>query len=338
MKNKEKILLAVLLAVLLVALLAGAMTLYRALGDTVRGEGPTAVAPGQESSVSPSLESSAAPEKVYVPQELSFTDPDGNIITLGDLQGKPLVLNFWATWCTYCRQEMPDFLEIYDRYGESVQFVILNVGETRETAEAFLQENGWERLPVYYDDQDLQMAQAFGASGLPMTFFIDSEGALVAYEPGMTTAQRLELGIGMMTEEAGEPAAQHSQTSVSSEASAVEEAVNPSWCTMDPVYTKITPENALSLMQEDPEYLLLDLRDEAAYQEEHIPGAVRVSAEELEAQIAVLRPDLRALILVYSDSETHSEEAARSLVALGYNHVYDFGAIEQWPYDTASGS
>ena len=60
--------------------------------------------------------------------------------------------------------------------------------------------------------------------------------------------------------------------------------------------------------------------------------------EELEAQIAVLRPDLRALILVYSDSETHSEEAARSLVALGYNHVYDFGAIEQWPYDTASGS
>lgn len=325
MKNKGIILLAVLLA----ALLAGAALLYRALGEQVRGQGPTAVAPGQETEAS-QQEASSAPEKLYVPAELSFTDPDGNIVTLGDLRGKPLVLNFWATWCTYCRQEMPDFLEIYDRYGDTVQFVILNVGETRETAEPFLQENGWERLPVYYDDQGLQMAQAFGASGLPMTFFIDGEGALVAYEPGMTTAQRLELGIGMMAGDEAEPSPEEPS------AAAAQAAVNPSWCTMEAVYTRITPENAKSLMEEDPGHQLLDLRDEEAYRGEHIPGAVNLPAEELEGRAAELLPDLRALILVYGDSEEQSEQAARRLVEMGYNHVYDFGALAQWPYETSA--
>lgn len=177
MKSKKTIALIALLTLMI----AGAAFLYQKLGAGIRGEGPSVIPASSVPAEGQGGESSETEEiRTPLPGTLSFTDPDGSTITLDKLRGKPLVINFWATWCGYCRKEMPDFLEIYQEYRESVQFVMLNVGETRAVASDFLAKNGWEDLPVYYDDLNLQMARAFGASGLPMTFFIDSEGYLAA--------------------------------------------------------------------------------------------------------------------------------------------------------------
>ena len=112
-----------------------------------------------------------------------------------------MVLNFWASWCGPCKSEMPDFEEVYQAQGDDIQFLMVNVTggrETLESAKAFIEESGYT-FPVFFDTET-EGAMTYGAYSIPMTFFINSDGNLVAYVQGMTSADVLEQGIGMITE------------------------------------------------------------------------------------------------------------------------------------------
>ncbi len=335
----------IFLAILMVALLGSALFFYRTLGAGLQGNGPTAVAPPASSSSSgTSEEGDSEPEdqRVKIPEDLSFTDREGSTVTVADFRGKPLVINFWASWCGYCRMEMPDFQTVHGELGDEVQFVMLNAteparGETREAAEQFFEKNGLNSLPLYFDDLDRQMSWAFGATGLPMTFFIDSEGYLVAYEPGMTTAERLRAGIEMIRKTTPEPIP---ESDGALDASAGE-VFNPSWCTIEPMYQKIDAQSAQNIISEfdqgEEGLVILDVRTEEEYQEKHIPGAKLIPHDQLAQRAAEELPNQRAVILVYCRTGRRSEAAAKTLVELGYNHVYDFGGITDWPYETIAG-
>jgi thiol-disulfide isomerase/thioredoxin len=127
-------------------------------------------------------------------------DVDGNAVTLESLRGKPVVLNFWATWCGYCVMEMPDFQEAYEEFGDRIHFMMVNVTdgyqETEAAARAFIAGQDFT-FPVYYD-LDLSAAMAYGISSMPQTFFIDAEGMAVAYAQGALDAASLRRGIGML--------------------------------------------------------------------------------------------------------------------------------------------
>ena len=133
--------------------------------------------------------------------DFTVLDGDGNERKLSEFFGKPIVLNFWATWCGYCVQEMPDFNQAAKDHPE-VTFMMVNVTdgerETVEIAKAFIEQQGFT-FPVYYDTT-LQAATTYGASGLPKSIFIDADGNLVAYANGMIDADTLELGISKITE------------------------------------------------------------------------------------------------------------------------------------------
>ena len=126
-------------------------------------------------------------------------DQDGNPVQLSDYFGKPIVLNFWATWCQYCTQEMPEFQAAYEKYPD-VQFLMVNatdgVRETKETASAYIAESGY-RFPVFYD-VDTAAVTAYGITSFPTTFFIDKEGNLTAYANSALTQEKLEKGISMI--------------------------------------------------------------------------------------------------------------------------------------------
>ena len=133
--------------------------------------------------------------------DFTAIDWDGNEVKLSDYIGKPIVLNFWATWCGYCVQEMPVFA-VAQMDNPDVQFLMVNVtdgqSETVESAKAFIEKQGYG-FPVLFDTE-LEASMRYGASSLPVTFFINAEGELVAYQPGALSAELLDKGISMITE------------------------------------------------------------------------------------------------------------------------------------------
>ena len=201
------------LALAIVALIASAGYLYSTLKEVAAPDRIMA-APTEEQQ---SFESSAATETTAASAETTsateettrpdveapgFTvyDPDGNAVTLESLRGKPVIINFWATWCGYCVMEMPDFQAAYEEFGDQIHFMMINVTdgfqETESVARAFVAGRGFT-FTVYYD-LDLSAANAYGVGSMPVTYFIDAEGMAVAYGRGALDAASLRQGIDML--------------------------------------------------------------------------------------------------------------------------------------------
>ena len=209
MKQQKVILVLVLVFVLL---LAGAALLYNTLSKNMETD-QLVTLPGQEQ-ITP--ETSVPPETTEPPETTAPTetepennpapdftvyDGNGNAVKLSDYFGKPIVLNFWASWCGPCKSEMPDFQKVFEEMGDEVQFLMVNSTGGRETldsAKAFIADSGYT-FPVFYDT-DLDASTIYGVYSLPSTYFIDGEGNAIAKATGAITESLLLKGIGMITE------------------------------------------------------------------------------------------------------------------------------------------
>mgnify|MGYP001106438296 CR=1 FL=1 len=102
---------------------------------------------------------------------------DGQTISLSDLRGKPVLLNFWATWCLPCRGEMPYLQQVYEEWsGRGLMLLAIDVGESRARVRQFMQDNSLS-LPVLLDTRE-SVAARYGITAYPTTFFIDKEGII----------------------------------------------------------------------------------------------------------------------------------------------------------------
>ena len=141
-------------------------------------------------------------ESGSAPPAPDFTvyDIDGDAVSLSDFIGKPVVINFWASWCGPCRMEMPEFEEKYKELGGDIHFLMVNMTdgnrETRETAISFIEESGYT-FPIYLDtDQDA--AYTYGVYSIPSTYFIGADGTAVAMAQGAIDGSILDQGISMI--------------------------------------------------------------------------------------------------------------------------------------------
>jgi peroxiredoxin len=104
-------------------------------------------------------------------------DLPGGEARLSDYRGHPVVLNFWATWCKPCRQEMPQFVEAYDKYrSEGLVVIGLNLQEGKAVIKPFVDDYGMD-FPVLID-RDGEVGDRYRLLGLPTTFFIDRDGVI----------------------------------------------------------------------------------------------------------------------------------------------------------------
>lgn len=127
------------------------------------------------------------------PDELPIVELDGfggdEPVDIADYRGAPLLVNFWATWCPPCVEEMPDLQQVHAELEGQVAFLGVNVSDAPSNAEAFIEELG-----VDYDlavDRDGGYYRRVGSVGMPTTLAVDGDGRIVAHHTGPLTADEL---------------------------------------------------------------------------------------------------------------------------------------------------
>lgn len=170
MKNSIKI---ILLVTSLVIVVAGALVGYNILKEN--------------NNISYTEETSVQTKETLAKfSDFTFYDLEGKELKLSDFAGKPIVLNFWATWCPPCKEEMPLFESAYQEYGEEIEFIMLNLtdGEkdNEQSVNEFISENNYT-FPTYLDKL-ADGAQTYSIYTIPQTFFINSKGYIIYSQTG----------------------------------------------------------------------------------------------------------------------------------------------------------
>jgi peroxiredoxin len=129
------------------------------------------------------------PEKNQPAIDFSLPSLEGKEFRLQDYAGKPVIINFWATWCTPCREEMPLIENYYRQHSSNVAVLAINDGDSLASVRSFVDEMGLS-FPILLD-QDSQVSRLYKVLALPTTLFIDQNGILRYQHTGSLTEEQL---------------------------------------------------------------------------------------------------------------------------------------------------
>ena len=302
MNTKTKTVVSIVSLVVFIGIAAFA---YNQLSDKFKPETPFDIVESQPDDVAEEKEPVVAPD-------FSAYDNDGNIVKLSDYFGKPIVLNFWASWCPPCKSEMPEFNKVYGEVKHEVVFLMVDMVDGQQETEAkgkkYISDNEFT-FPVLFDN-DQDAAYTYGIRSIPTTIFVDKDGNVAAGVEGAIDEDTLIKGINL----------------IKNEDTQMKKAE----------YHKISAEEARKMLDENTDAILLDVRTAEEFASQRIDGAILIPDYELKDRAEAELPDKNALIVLYCRSGNRSKSAANTLVSMGYTNVYDFGGITSYPYETVS--
>ena len=143
-------------------------------------------------------------EEITVAPDFSLTTLSGDTVTLSELRGKVVLVNFWATWCGPCRRELPEFQKTYKKYKENAEvvFLALSVDRKKEKVKPYIEKNKYT-FTVLYGDR--KTSKKYRASSIPRLFVIDREGRIrfrhVGYNPRSDLVAKLSSQIDQLLKE-----------------------------------------------------------------------------------------------------------------------------------------
>jgi cytochrome c biogenesis protein CcmG/thiol:disulfide interchange protein DsbE len=138
-----------------------------------------------------------APREGFTAPDFSLTDLQGNVITLSQFRGQPVLVNFWTTWCPYCREEVAALEEIHRRYADQGLVVLaMNVQEKVETVAPFVQSEGLT-FPILLDS-DASTVRAYSTIAIPTSFFIDRRGVVSFIRVGPLTGEDVDSYLAIL--------------------------------------------------------------------------------------------------------------------------------------------
>ena len=242
---------------------------------------------------------------------------DDRTVSLADFTGTPVVVNFFASWCVYCNEELPGFVQVAKATDGKVAFVGVDTsdpGDGAAMARRFdLAGVGFALAKDIGGDPPSQLWSSFGSQGLPVTAFYDGTGKLVDFSGGMLTQTELEqrlqsnFGVAVTAPDAAQLGA--------------------------PVIPLI-PQGAYELLRthaNDPSFVPVDIRSAAHFARGHLPGAVNIEAPAGGVAAAVAQLDRSASYFVYDAAGSGSTKVADAMHAAGFKHVYDIqGGYAAW--------
>lgn len=153
-------------------------------GPAQRGEA-VALRDDVAAAVSPALPEQGNRAPDFVLQDLSGRD-----VRLSDFRGRPVIINFWATWCPPCREEMPRIQKFYRRFADRIVVLGIDVGESRDQVKRFVEKAGFAW--TFLLDTDTKVTERYAVFAIPATFFLDSKGVIQAkYLGPLSEAQLL---------------------------------------------------------------------------------------------------------------------------------------------------
>lgn len=187
MKTKSKTILAI---VMFAAFLGIAQYAYTVLSNNYKPNDKTQIAEDS---------SERGNEKIPAPDFIVF-DGKGNEVKLSDFAGKPVVLNFWASWCPPCKAEMPHFNRMHARVKDKIVFMMVDLvdgeRETQAKGQKYIEDQGYS-LPVYFDIKQ-DAAYTYGISSIPTTFFIAADGNIMTAYQGPIDEETLMAAIDLL--------------------------------------------------------------------------------------------------------------------------------------------
>jgi peroxiredoxin len=132
--------------------------------------------------------------------DFTLQSVSGETVSLSDHRGKVVLINFWATWCPPCRQEMPDIQDRYARYSPDLVVLAVNNNETADLVAAFVDEFGLTFDPLL--DPGAVVQTLYQLNGYPTSIFVDRDGVIQVIKVGFMTAGQMDgylgsLGIGV---------------------------------------------------------------------------------------------------------------------------------------------
>ena len=135
------------------------------------------------------VDGEVAPEPGMLAPDFVLARADGSLVRLSDLRGRPVLLNFWADWCTFCKDEMPAMQRIADAYGDDLVVLGVNAGDPVEVGERFVEQAGVTYERAY--DLDLEVTDGYRVLAMPTSYFIDADGIIIAHNFGVMTHETM---------------------------------------------------------------------------------------------------------------------------------------------------